>query len=1195
MTQIKQTFDSSKDIFRTIEKVITFDTLDEDSLKREVTEYVVTNKLRNNFQKMLDGLQSGMEAESCEVGIWVSGFYGSGKSSFAKNFGLALDKELIIDGVVFKDRLINRINNLPISQQLKTLVEKYSPQVFLINLATKRLSLHGSTLPPVSDVLYHQVMKWAGYAPEEKVALLERKLEMEGKLGNFIDTIKKEKNEDWNKLKFEDPLTAKAIAQEYAVKFYPNIWKDERIFNIMRIDSIEDESVRMKSMLELIKKRTGNDNVLFIIDEVGQYISSKEELIFDMQGTMENLKDIGRGKAWLLATAQQTLTEDNPNARYNSDKLFKLNARFPIQVDIEASDIKEITTQRLLGKSNDGTNLLKDLFSKHGEQLRLSTRLTNVERTIYKSELNEKSFIDLYPFLPYQFDIILSLLAKLAKMTGGIGLRSAIRVIQDILTEKGKGVMLAEKSLGALASAHDIYDVLGSDIRKSYPHITNSVEKVIQIFGVNSIETQISKSIAVLQVLDDFSLSIENLAVAMHPTIQSNGILPEIRKKIDELKNNKSLTLKEIDGQLRFMTDAIITIEQKKQTEFVSSQQTRRIIESQIEDQFTPVPNARILNTKTVKSGIQIIWEGKLSKILEPNEDIQIEIQYANQTNYDSKLNELRSSSTEKSNENKIYFIGQIEEGVDKLLEEIVRCESIYATKNQYRDKEILDYLNSQYQEAEKLKAQVKRKLCVAIENGDMIFRGSSKATTQLGSNLREASNAWLKICAEKVYHKYNQAPITVDTNDAQKLMQFDDLKTLPPALKHLDLIKADGGIDISIPAIQSIKDYLQAEGQPDGRKLLEYFMAAPYGWNRDTTRYLIASMFIASEIKLRIAGDWVKVKGPSSVEKLSSNQNFNQLGVSLYTEGQPTQKQIIAAQKNLTELTGEAVPPLPLKISQIVMKHFPVFQSKYADLPFRLESLNLPGKMKALSIKEDIEEILKADASDATFRLGQENADLYVSLKWAKNIYAAIENGIEKTIKEIQKLKAEITTLPNEGLIDDLKEQLATKFNEIEKIFNSENFYEKAPELNDYLLEINNSIEIACESFKNQENANIQLQIDELKKSYSWNNLNPEQKSELSAKFDASLIFDTEGIAGIREIINTSYSFSKLISSINLEIVELLKVAQPIPGTKKRKRISLNHLPKTIENKEDIELIISELTKLKDEMNNDVILDLNW
>jgi hypothetical protein len=1195
MTKIKETFDTNKDIFRTIEKVITFDTLDNDALKREVTEYVVTEKLKNNFQKLLDALHSGMDAESHEVGIWVSGFYGSGKSSFSKNFGLALDKNLIIDGVPFRDRLSNRINNLPITQQLKTLVEKYNPQVFLINLATKRLGLHGNMLPPVSDILYHQVMKWAGYAPEEKVALLERKLEMDNKFDEFKALIKKEKDEDWDKIKFEDTLTAKALASEYAVFFYPKIWRDERAFNILRIDSLEDESDRMRAMLDIIKKRTGKENVLFIIDEVGQYISAKEELITHMQGTMENLKDIGKGKAWLLATAQQTLTEDNPNARYNSDKLFKLNDRFPIKVDIEASDIKEITTQRLLGKSDSGTELLKSLFSKSGEKLRLQTRLTNVEKTIYKSELDEKAFLNLYPFLPYQFDIILSLLAKLAKKTGGIGLRSAIRVIQDVLTEKDKNVFLAEEPIGNLATAYHIYNVLGTDIRKSYPHISNSVEKVIQIFGEDTFETKIAKSIAVLQVLDDFHLSIENLAVTMYPSIDSNGILPELKLKIEELKKNKGLTLKEIDGQLRFMTDAIIRIEEEKQKEFVSGPDMRKVLENQIEDLFTPVPNARILNTKTVKAGIQLIWDSRMSKLLEPNEEIQVELNYTNKSNYTQKLNDLKSASTEKSNDKKLYFIGQIEDGIDKLLEEIVRCEKIYNTRGKYSDKEIGDYLNSQFQEADRLKSQVKRMLGVALENGEMLFRGSSKATSQLGSTLREASNAWLKSCAEKIFDKYNQAPLSLDSSDAQKLLQYDDLKQLPPALKHFDVIKADGGIDINIPSIHSIKDYLQAEGQADGRKLLEFFMSAPYGWHRDTTRYLIAAMFIASEIKLRIAGDWVKVKGPSSVEKLSSTQNFHQVGITLFTEGQPTMEQIAAAIKNITELTGEVVAPLPLKISQVVMKHFPRLQSRYADLPLRLENLNLPGKDKAISIKEDIEEILKADASDATFRLGKENAELFVSLKWAKNIYAAIEQGIDKTIKEIQSLKSAIEALPSEGVMDDLKNQLQTKFDEIERIFNSDNFYEKAPELNDYLMEINNSIASTCDLFRSQENISIEEQINKLKKSFNWGKLTSEQKSEFSSRLDGAIITEKVGVTGIREIINESYSFTKLMANIKVEIEECLKAAVPIPGGKKRKTISLSHLPKSIEKIEDVNVIISELEVVKGQIKDDEIIDLNW
>jgi len=457
MSKIKELFDPSKDISRAIEKVVTFGSLKSEHLKSEISEYVVTDKLKFNFEKVLDAMDAGMQSRSKEVGIWVSGFYGSGKSSFAKYFGLGLKKNYLIEGISFQERLINRINSEKIASQLKSLIKNYDPEVFLIDLATQTIA--GYTMAPVGTIIYNEIMKWAGYAPEEKIALLERKLELDGKFDEFKKKVKEEKNEDWDALKIEDRLSAKGIAQDLAPRFYPNIWSDAKSFNITRIDDIESDREKMAQMLALIKRKTGKENVLFVIDEVGQYVASDDTLITKLQGTMENLKDIGNGKVWLIATAQQTLTEDNPNARFNSDKLYKLNARFPIPIDIEASDIKEITTKRLLGKSASGADELKKLFSKHGEMLRLNTRLTNVERTLYKADLDEKSFIDLYPFLPHHFDLLLALLGRLAKKTGGIGLRSAIRVIQDVLKDN-TGDYLAESETGLLANTTHIYNVL---------------------------------------------------------------------------------------------------------------------------------------------------------------------------------------------------------------------------------------------------------------------------------------------------------------------------------------------------------------------------------------------------------------------------------------------------------------------------------------------------------------------------------------------------------------------------------------------------------------------------------------------------------------------------------------------------------------------------------------------------------------
>jgi hypothetical protein len=1106
---------------------------------------------------------------------------------------LGLKKDLVIDGTLFQQRLSDRINSNPVTQLFKGLIAKYDPVIFLIDLATQSISTH--TLAPVGTLLYHEVMRWAGYATEEKIALLERKMEMDGRLNEYKTIVKEEFKEDWDDIKFKDKLTAKGIAQELAPRFYPNIWRDARSFNITKVEDIETDKEKVTQMLDLIKRKSGKDNVLFIIDEVGQYVAADDSLITKMQGLMENLKDIGNGKAWLMATAQQTLTEDNPNAQHNSAKLYKLNDRFPIKIDIEASDIKEITTQRLLGKSSQGAETLKHLYVHNGEMLRLNTRLEKVERTIYKSELDEKTFIDLYPFLPHHFNLLLSLLQRLARKTGGIGLRSAIRVIQDVLTEN-TGDRLAEAHLGTLANTAHIYNVLKSDIRKSYPHVTTSVDRVIEIYGDNTPQSNVAKSVATLQILDDFHLSVENLTVMMHSSVEKNSQKDAVKTLVQELKDTKGLTLSEIDGQLRFMTDAIINIEREKEKIHVSPSDIRKVYESQIEDIFTPLPSARIQNTKSVKTGIQFVLDGRLSKLLEPNDEIQSEVHFVQDTSYTDMLEKLKLKSTEPLNENKMYFLGQMDQNPEKTLEEIVRCVDIASRKNRYQDKEILDYLNSQYQESETLKNQLRRSMIAALERGEFIFRGSSKACKNISSHsVGDAANIWLKSSAEKIYHKYVLAPFTTEGSAAQKILQFDDLKMVSASLNHFSLIRADGSIDVHAPVIHEIKEYLQKEGQVDGKKVLDHFHDAPYGWNKDASRYLTTVMFLASEIKLRIAGEYITVKGPLAIEKLSNAQAFNQIALALHNDDQPTNEQKNCAAKNLTELTLQNIPPLPQKISEAVMKYFPEFLNKYATHEIKLKNLHLPGQDKSVFIQQGITEILKGDASDATFRLGKTDAELYLALKWAKKLHQAFDNGIEEIIKKIRSAQAGIDNLPGDGVTGDLKNQLIPAFMEINDILQSDDFFEKAADLRSKFAEIENTIADACEKFLDQENQHISLEKNNIQTSYHWKQVDDEVKKEFTYRMAAIEISDKAGLEGIKQIINDVYSHNNQLKQIKSELEETVNAQQTKSKGKNIRKHSLNHLSKRISKKEEIDTIITELSKIKDDMQDDEIIELNW
>ena len=81
---IRELFDPSRDIYRTIEKVITYGAAQEQRLKAEITEYVVTESIDEQTEKLLSKMQAAMEAGGQnEVGVWVSGFRSIGTSGEA--------------------------------------------------------------------------------------------------------------------------------------------------------------------------------------------------------------------------------------------------------------------------------------------------------------------------------------------------------------------------------------------------------------------------------------------------------------------------------------------------------------------------------------------------------------------------------------------------------------------------------------------------------------------------------------------------------------------------------------------------------------------------------------------------------------------------------------------------------------------------------------------------------------------------------------------------------------------------------------------------------------------------------------------------------------------------------------------------------------------------------------------------------
>jgi hypothetical protein len=1137
MEKIKKLFDPKKDIYRTIEKVITYDASQENRLNAEISEYVVTESIEEQFEKLLSRMQIAMEeGGENEVGVWVSGFYGSGKSSFTKYLGLALDEQFKVGDVPFIQHLQNRLKKPQTKAILSTVAKRFPAAVIFLDLASEMLA--GATMEDVSTVLYYKVLQFAGYSRNLKVASFERKIQKDGRYDEFKEKILNDIGVEWSEVQ-NDPLVVDSMIPEIAHQMYPELFKTPGSFTTETTDFIEFENERVEEMLNIIRDATGKKHIIFIIDEVGQYIGARQNLILNLDGLAKNLKQIGKGKVWIVSTAQQTLTEDDPRTALNSPELYKLKDRFPIQIDLESSDIKEICYRRILGKSPEGDSFLGEIFEKNGQGLRHNTKLQDAR--YYDSDFNKETFINLYPFLPAHFDILLHLLGALAKSTGGIGLRSAIKVVQDILIEgTDRQSPIAEQHVGWLATTVTLYDALEKDIRRAFPSIHRSVGKALIRFPDSDIHQEVAKTVALLQILGNLPVTIHNVSSLMHTEISAPSLLDDTEKAINEMINDPIVPFGEQDDNLCFFSEKLNDIEQERAQIPLRTIETRRIFNESLKDTFRPLPSIRFDGTLTVTSGLKSQSGSFTASLAGERETIQTIVEFTSVSEYETARTRLVNESRHRSSQYIIYLLGQNVPEIEDKIAEIYRCREIC---NRYRnepDQEVKEYCTAQMDRSTKISIELKNILKQILSKGAFIFRGQTTAVDSLEHDILEACKKNLSSVASQVFDRYSEAPVRAETSLAEKFLRRENLNAITSKIDPLGLVQlgeATPSIKSDHKACMSILNYIDRNGTVEGKRLIENFTGAPFGWSQDTLRYIVAALLLAGEIKLKVSGREVTVKGQQAIDALKTNNAFKPIGVSL-REGRPSNEILARAAERLTDLLGDMVMPLEDEISKAVTKHFPQFQARYAPLGEKLDALELPGKDRINSVHKDIADLLFTDASDAPERLGSETSILYDNLKWAMEVDVAFGQGLESTIKSLQLHRKEIMSFPVSGVPGMLSEKLADEFGNLEERLAKMDFFKHVNDLNTFLTEIQKLTRDAAIEMLESQQKSIKEAEQSLHLLSEWKELTQEEKSSVIAQLEGLKIEAENNLQGLKRLINQEFNIHSTVQDLRNRII---------------------------------------------------------
>ncbi|HNT54852.1 MAG TPA: BREX system P-loop protein BrxC, partial [Anaerolineaceae bacterium] len=893
-------------------------------------------------------------------------------------------------------------------------------------------------------------------------------------------------------------------------------------------DFVRFETDRVKEMLEIVRETSGKQHILFVIDEVGQYVAAREHLILNLDGLAKNLKTIGGGKVWIIATAQQTLTEDDPRAALNSPLLFKLSARFPIQLDLEAKDIKEICYRRLLGKSPAGEQTLAQRFEQYGPELRHNTKLQNAK--YYNADFDKQVFTNLYPFLPAQFDILLQLLGALARWTGGIGLRSAIKVVQDILIEGVGQTPVADQPVDWLVTTVTLYDALEKDIRRAAPSIHKAVEKIALRFHGSPLHQEIAKTVAVLQILDNIPVSLQNVAALSHPSLASASRLGEIEAAVREMIDDGQSPFSEKEGGLRLLSEKVSEIEQERAAIPVRAIESQRILNAALTSGLSPLPSTKLHSTLTVTSGLKMQVGGVLHALAGEKETVQTIVEWAAAEGYEAARTRLVEESRQRSAQYTVFWLGRQAEKAAEQAIEIYRSEEIARRHHNDPDQEVRDYCTGQAERAKKLADDLGRELLSHLRQGSLIFRGQMTAVESLDASPLEAARKHLAGVAEQVFDRYTEAPVRADTSLAEKFLKLGSLKSATSETDPLNLVQINGGaarINAHHKALTSIHDYLNQGGAVDGKRLSEHFSDAPFGWSPDTLRYLVAAMLVNGEVRLKISGREIKVTGQQAIEGLRNNNSFKTVGIALRDE-QLSPEVLARAAQRLSELIGDSVDPLEQEISKAAALHFPGFQKNYSSLESRLGKLGLPGADDMHDLTNDLADILASDASDLPQRLGSPESILYNNLKWAAAVSLALKNGLETTIQGLREHWAEISTLPEIGAPGKLRAAVEETLQPIAERLAQENFHQYGADLNTALTKIRNHVRDATLELIQEQAQALHAFRQSLAALPEWQEFTLAEQQQTLAEVDGWAIQPGHNLAGFRQLLNHEYTLQQ-------------------------------------------------------------------
>lgn len=920
------------DINRKINGVIKVDQAADDVIEQELNEYVITRELKKHFITFFNYYGDAFDQPTADMGVWISGFFGSGKSHFLKMLSYLLENKEV-KGIRSVERFRKKFEDDPATFMLIDRATKGQTETILFNIDIEGFSNKDKTavLRVFAKMFYNHL---GFYGENLKVVMMERYIDQQGKTEEFRRVFEEKKGKPWLEMRRAFAFNGKFIIPTLMEVLDMSEDDAKAWFNDKTATEISIAQL-VEDMKAYVDTKPANFRLLFMIDEVGQYVGTDTDMLLNLQSLTEKIGSECEGKIWVICTGQEAIDEI---IKVRADEFSRIQARFKTRLSLTSSSADEVIQKRILKKKPEVEPALEQVYSQNDSVLRNLFSFTDAMLDI-KGYTGPQDFTRNFPFVPYQFIIMQKVFAEIRKhgnsgkhLSGGersmlSGFQEAAQKIQD-------------KDEYALVAFYLFYDTVHTFLDSSIRRVIERCQKAADNGdGIEQQDVDVLKLLYLIRYVDDIPANLDNIVILMADDIRLDKITmrEKVRGSLDRLLSQNYIG--RTGDTYNFLTDEEQDIQRDiyKNTQVDTSAIVERIGQMIFADIYTTkkyrhgkydFPFDQMVDTTSIGA----VTGGMRLRIMTVATDTV-------------EKSELRLM-TESKNQ---AIVVLAETPYYESLEKAMKVRKYVKQRNVAQlPKSVQDIIRNHQDEANKYEASAEEDLKNAIVDAEFYVDGERIEVK--GGDAKSKLDQALEYLVTHVYSELGLITKNADTDaDILAVLQGD----------HLNGVMV--GMEENHDAAVKMEEYLEMQ---DAKKLptsmadvQSRYQAIPYGWKEIDIAVVAAMLIYDQKVTIKYGGETIQPGNLKLPDMLRKKSEIGRTSIS--------KRQIITATKRraVKELLRQYfdvmdVPDDEDGLVGYIVEKFEEQKSHYEKLNERYEGHKYPDHhlvTKALSLMESV------------------------------------------------------------------------------------------------------------------------------------------------------------------------------------------------------------------------------------------------